>query len=161
MMNILKYLMSSTLCIVLLASPALAENSPPINVGSKLPPKVRGLLIQEMHAILRATNKIVDALVRGQDYAVAENAQAIHDSFILRKKMTPDDKKALLSAVPESFVKQDRTFHALGAQLAEAARNGDKVQQQKLFSDLINACVSCHTQYATDRFPGLKKATIE
>lgn len=160
-MNTLKYLMSSTLCIVLLSSAAFAENAAPINVGSKLPPKVRGLLIQEMHAILRATNKIVDALVRGQDDLVAENAQGIHDSFILRKKMKPDDKKALLSAVPEAFVKQDRAFHALGAQLAEAARKKDKAQQQKLFSDLVNSCVSCHTQYAIDRFPGLKKAAVE
>lgn len=160
-MNISKHLMLLTLCITLLSSATLAQDTAPINVGSKLPPRVKGLLIQEMNALSGAINKILDALVRGQDDIVAKNAQAIHDSFILKKEMTPEDKKGLLNAVPAAFVKQDRAFHALGGQLAEAARKGDKAQQQKLFSNLVNACVSCHTQYAADRFPGLKPRTTK
>lgn len=122
-------------------------------VGPKLPPKVRGLLLQEMNAVLGATHEILDALVRGQDAVVAEKARAIHDSFILKQEMTPADRQALKEAVPEAFVERDQAFHALTGRLAKAARRGDAARQQALFADMVEACAACHARYATNRFP--------
>ena len=122
-------------------------------VGSQLPTRVRVLLIREMMAIQNGMNRILDALVRGQDDTVAELAQAIHDSFILKQEMTPEDRKSLLAAVPEAFVTRDRAFHALGGHLAEAARNGDREEQLKLYAQLVTACTDCHAMHARDRFP--------
>ncbi|HSO06450.1 MAG TPA: cytochrome c [Pelomicrobium sp.] len=144
-------------CAAALATSGAGLAAPPSGsaVGPALPPHVRGLLLQEMTAVLEATQAILGGLVRGQDEVVARNAQAIHDSFIMERQMTETDRKALVSAVPQAFLERDRAFHELSARLAAAARAGDKAGQQKLFADMVDACVGCHARHATDRFPGL------
>lgn len=138
------------LCGIFSASPALAQE----DIGSELPPEVRGLLIQEMIAILGATQNIINAMVRGDDALVADEAQQIHDSFILAQALTAEQKKALLAAASAEFLAKDEAFHALGAALADAARAGDKPRQQAIFNDMLHACVACHTDHAAQRFPG-------
>jgi len=147
---------TSFIAVALLVLLPTANAQEPEPVGPKLPPKVRGLLIQEMVAVLGASHEILDALIQGQDDVVAEKAQAIHDSFILQQQMSDEDRQALMAAVPESFVERDRAFHALTAQLAEAARQGDSTRQGALYGEMLGACIACHERYATDRFPGLK-----
>lgn len=124
-------------------------------VGSNLPPRFRALIIQEMLAVTEASKRILEALARGQDDIVAENAQAIHDSFVLEQEMSEEDSKALHDLLPHSFVERDHEFHALSADLANAARNGNTQEQLRLFTNMTNACVACHSAHATDRFPGL------
>ena len=126
-------------------------------VGPKLPDRVRGLLRQEMIAILNASQSILDALVRGQHERVAQEAQAIHDSFILKQEMTKADRKALMDAVPKAFVQRDRAFHALTGKLARAARERNAERERELFGRMIDACAECHARYAGDRFPGLRQ----
>ncbi len=123
-------------------------------VGPKLPEKLSDLLLREMNAVYAATMDILDALVRGDDARVAEQAQAIHDSFILKQEMTEADREALRAAVPAAFVERDRAFHQLTGALAAAARAGDRARQLELFGEVIAACGGCHQRYATDRFPG-------
>lgn len=136
----------------------MAGGSSDSTVGSNLPPKVRGLLIQEMNAVLDASETILGALARGQDQVVAEKAQAIHDSFIMKQEMTDADKKALVNSVPATFLEKDKAFHELSARLAEAARKEDKARQRQLFAEMIDACTACHSEHARDRFPGFQKA---
>jgi len=123
-------------------------------VGPKLPQRVRGILLEEMAAVLGATQQILDALVRGEDATVAEQAQAIHDSFILEQEMTDADRQALLAAVPSAFVERDQAFHQLAADLAAAGRDGDDARQHELFQAMVEACAGCHARYATNLFPG-------
>lgn len=153
MMHMGKNLACSVLFVIAVFPAAIAGESSDTGVGSALPPKVRELLIKEMNAVLDATKNILDALVQGQNEIVAKNAQAIHDSFILKQEMTPEDKEALRNSVPEAFITQDQAFHEISARLATAARKGDTAQQQRLFTDMVDACVACHSLYATDRFP--------
>jgi hypothetical protein len=122
--------------------------------GLNLPPKLRGLLILEMNALLDASKTILDALVKGQHDVVAGQAQAIHDSFILKREMTAADREDLRNSVPDAFIQRDRDFHEISARLAGAARMRDQALQQKLFADMLAACAACHSQYAVDRFPG-------
>lgn len=126
-------------------------------VGPRLPERVRGLLLQEMNAVLGATHQILDALVRGQDQLVARKAQAIHDSFILKQQMSEADRQALRATVPTDFVERDRAFHELSAALARAARDGDAARQRELFGQMIDACAGCHERYAHDRFAGFRR----
>lgn len=123
-------------------------------VGAKLPDRVRGLLLQEMNAIQQASEEILDALVRGRDTVVAEKAQGIHDSFILKQEMTESDREALMDAAPKEFVQRDRAFHELTGELATAGREGDGARQRELFGEMVEACTACHARYAHDRFPG-------
>jgi|KBSMisStaDraftv2_1062788.scaffolds.fasta_scaffold1600059_1 hypothetical protein len=124
-------------------------------VGSRMPPKLRGLLIQEMLALLDASKQILEALMRGQNDQVARNAQAIHDSFILEQGMSDADRQAFHDSVPHAFMERDQALHDLSERLANAARQGDQLAQRKLFTEMLNACVACHAAHATDRFPNL------
>lgn len=134
---------------------ASAEPSGGINIGEQLPPKVRGLLIEEMLGILGASQKIQSAIVQGDHEIVAKEAQAIHDSFIMAQEMTEEDEQALLAAVPEDFLVQDEALHKLSEELAEAGRNKDTALQVQHFNQMIVDCVRCHKEYASARFPGL------
>jgi cytochrome c556 len=136
---------------------SLHAGEPAEPVGPKLPDRVRGLLVQEMNAIQGASEEILDALVRGRDEVVAEKAQAIHDSFILKQEMTESDREAPMEAVPKEFVERDRAFHELTGELAAAGREGDGARQRQLFGEMIEACTACHTRYAHDRFPGFER----
>lgn len=150
-MKILKLLLLLTLLII--ANCAPRGESSPASVGPELPSKIRTLLIKEMNAIHDATKDILDALVRGQDKIVASKAQAIHESFIMKKEMTPSDKEQLINSVPKEFIEKDRAFHKLSANLSNAAKKGNKTLQMEIFTEMVNACVNCHSHHATHRFP--------
>lgn len=124
-------------------------------IAPKLTPKLQKLFAEEMTAILQASQQIVAALVTGDHDAVAKNAQAIHDSFILDRNLTAQDRKDLETAVPPAFLELDNAFHQTAAKLAEAARRRDPDLQQYFFSRMLETCQTCHGKYATDRFPAL------
>jgi len=136
---------------LMLAGFALAQTAEP--VWPRLTPKLQNLLQKEMLSIHKASQEILTAMIEGDDARVAELAQQIHDSFILRKSMTPKDKADLVSAVLADFVKRDKEFHEISAELAKAARGKDRERQHKIFTRMIEACSACHARYATDRFP--------
>jgi len=152
---ILTILMVGGLSLAAAADSSQQPSTTDSAVGSSLPPKLRALLIQEMLALSEASKQIVDALVRGQDDVVAENAQGMHDSFIMAQEMSEEDEHALHSALSHAFIERDEAFHELSAQLADAARAGDRSKQRVLFAEILDACVACHAAHATDRFPSL------
>lgn len=139
-------------CLMAFVGIAAAQEAAPVNVGDKLPPNVRALLIQEMQAVLTASQTILEGIVKGQHELVAEKAEGIHNSFILKQKMTPEDRKALMAAVPSAFVQRDRAFHKLSADLAVAARAENQAQERELFGQMVEACTGCHSKYAGGRF---------
>lgn len=167
-MHVIKNILVSAALMMGVLSLALAEDSHHAHgasgkatdtsdtaVGSRLPPKLRALLIQEMMALSDASKQVLDGLVRGQDDVVARNAQGMHDSFIMAQEMSEADADALHEALPHAFIERDEAFHELSAQLADAARAGDQSKQRELFAEMVDACVACHAAHATDRFPGL------
>lgn len=148
-------LLKKTGLLVLLCISTLSPVQAREDIGSQLPPEVRVLLIQEMIAILGATQTIIDAMVRGEDQVVAEEAQRIHDSFILAQELTEEQHDALVEAASEEFLNKDAAFHEMSASLARAALASNKAEQQKIFSQMLGACVACHTEHAAQRFPKL------
>jgi len=127
-------------------------------VTPKLTDKLRQLLQEEMRAVQGAMTSIHSAMVMGQHERVAESAQQIHDSFILQQSLTEQDRKDLMSAVPEGFIELDKAFHQLAASLAQAGREEDTEKQQELFGEMTRNCVACHGAYVSDRFPGVNAA---
>lgn len=124
-------------------------------VGPRMTPKLQDLLRQEMASVLVASQDILAAIVTGDHVTIAERAQQIHDSFILKQSLTEQDRNDLMAAVPPEFVNLDRAFHETSAQLAAAARAEDVGQELGIFARMTDACVTCHGRFATDRFPGL------
>lgn len=69
--------------------------------------------------------------------------------------MTPEDRQGLLAAVPEAFVTRDRAFHALGGQLADAARSGNRDEQLRLYGQLRRPVPSVTRCTPATDFPSL------
>ena len=116
---------------------------------------LRHLLRQEMVAIENAMKALIPAISSGDWGAVNAIAQKISDSFIMKQKLTPAQKEELHRVLPHRFIEMDQDFHSSAGMLAHAAemKNADVVNFY--FYKLNNACVECHSQYATQRFPGL------
>ncbi|WP_296933119.1 cytochrome c [uncultured Marinobacter sp.] len=143
----------STVILSITVSFSAAATEP---VTPKLTDKLDRLLREEMRSIQSAMGQIHSAIVMGQHDKVAKQAQNIHDSFILQQSLTEQDRKDLMSAVPEGFIKLDKEFHQLAASLAEAGRNDDTEKQNQLFGEMTGNCIQCHSTYVSDRFPGVK-----
>lgn len=122
-------------------------------VAPRLTPKLQKLFAEEMNAILQACQQLIPPLVAGDHATVAKHAQAIHDSFILEKNLTAQDRKHLESAVPQAFLDMDGAFHRVAAKLAEAAQRKDTDLQIHYFGRLLEYCGTCHRRYASDKFP--------
>ncbi|MBF0371651.1 MAG: cytochrome c [Magnetococcales bacterium] len=133
-----------------LSSAQAADHDP---VGPRLTERLQGLIRQEMNLVETATLELWKGMVVGDLHKVAEQARAIHNSFILKQQLTPQDKQDLKRAVPAEFIAQDQAFHQLAAKTAEAAHGGDRALVQYYFGRMTSACITCHGQYATDRFP--------
>jgi hypothetical protein len=126
-------------------------------VGPKLTPRLKSLLADEMQQVAEATGDLALAIAAGDHATVNRLAGAVRDSFILKQSLTEQDKKDLMSAVPVGFVTLDRNFHGLAGKLAGQADRQNTELQNFYFSRMLEACTSCHAQFATDRFPGLAR----
>jgi hypothetical protein len=122
-------------------------------VVARLPPTLQKLLTEEMLAINTASQKIVAALASGDSAVVAEQAQGIHDSFILEKKLGSEDREALEKALPQGFLALDAALHGKAQRLANVARRGDLELENFYFGRMIEACQDCHSRFATGKFP--------
>jgi cytochrome c556 len=92
---------------------------------------------------------------------VATQAQQIHDSFILDRALTEQDKKDLMKAASPEFLTLDGAFHLTAQKLANAALQKDYELQRFYYSRLVDSCQTCHSQYATDKFPAFSGAQPE
>ena len=126
------------------------------SVSVKLTPKLRSLLQQEMRQVLAAQQAMLASLVTGDHASLATQARQVHDSFILKQSLTPQDRQDLQQAVPLRFVELDRRFHQLALQLSQAAEQSDVQQEVETFNAMSRACVECHSRFVTDRFPDLE-----
>ncbi|MDY6979492.1 MAG: hypothetical protein SV201_06390 [Pseudomonadota bacterium] len=118
-------------------------------------PELRGLLQQEMQALQEALATISTALPQGQWHTVADTAGQIHDSFILQQQLSADDRKTLHQTLPADFIQRDRAFHQQAKKLQQAAESQDAELSLFYYSKMVESCVSCHSRFATHRFPSL------
>ena len=124
-------------------------------VGPKLTPRLKELLTSEMKQVSKATANLAIAIASGDHTTVTNLGAKVRDSFILKQSLTPKDKKDLMTAVPPEFVAMDQQFHGLAAKLSDAGKIGDSTLQGFYFGRILEACVQCHSKYASDRFTGL------
>lgn len=121
----------------------------------ELSPGLLALLNQEMGLIQQGVMDMVPAMAAGEWDKVSALGLNIKKSFILKQKLTDEQKEELHRVLPEQFIEMDMDFHKSAGMLAHAAemRNADVVQFY--FYKMNAACVSCHSKYAQGRFPGL------
>ena len=128
-----------------------------------LSPGLRGLLSKEMLAIQKGMMSITPAYAAGNWDEIANIANKIKDSYILKQSLTQEQKHELHTSLPNGFIKQDQHFHYLSGMLEHAASNKKAELVGFYFSKMSESCVSCHSQYAIHKFPALaaNKNTIE
>ena len=126
-------------------------------VGPKLTDRLKELLINEMQQVAEATGKLALAIAAGDHATAKQLSIAVRDSFILKKSLTAQDKKELMSAVSPEFVALDKRFHSTAGKLAHAAEMKDSELQGFYYSKMLESCVACHSHFASDRFPGFEQ----
>ena len=127
----------------------------------ELSPGLLALLNQEMGLIQQGVMDMVPAIAAGEWDKVSALGLKIKKSFILKQKLTDEQKEELHRVLPEQFIEMDMDFHKSAGMLAHAAemRNADVVHFY--FYKMNAACVSCHSKYAQGRFPGLANGDKE
>lgn len=148
---------SSLMTSVAYAEETDQHNQPASGVTS-LSSGLRDLLSREMQAIEKGMMAIIPAYASGNWSEIARIAGQIENSFILKQLLSDKQVHELHAALPHEFIKLDQQFHYLAGMLAHAA----KLQKQELvgfyFSELNNACVGCHSQFALHKFPAFDSA---
>ena len=114
-----------------------------------------------MLAIREGISIIAPALAAGEWDAVASQAQKIQHSYILNQRLSADDAHELERLLPEEFKSLDGLFHARAAALAGAATQHNSDLSLHHYSRLLEACISCHSQFARSRFPDLAQVPSE
>lgn len=120
-----------------------------------LSPPLRSALSQEMAALQNGMMQLIPAFVSGQWQTVARIGQQIQESFILKQALSQSQLDELHSALPESFLELDADFHYLAGMLSHAASQRKPELVAFYFGRMAEACVACHTRYATGKFPAL------
>ncbi len=125
----------------------------------RLPEDVRLLLQQEMREIQKAMKMIFDAYAVGDYKTIADLAGKIKESFILKQKLSQQQKHALHKGLPHGFLKKDIDFHYSAGMLKRVATEQNQELVGFYFHKLADACLSCHQKYAKHRFPSLDSNT--
>ena len=120
-----------------------------------LSPDLKALLNQEMAAIEKGMMNLIPAISAGEWDTAATIGKNIKDSFIMKQKLTNQQKDGLHRELPPVFIEMDQDFHKSAGMMAHAAemKNADVVNFY--FFKLNDACVACHAKFAAERFPGL------
>ena len=117
--------------------------------------ELRNLLSQEMIALQDGMMSIIPAYISGDWAEIERTALKIKNSYILKQNLTPEQAKELHSALPDEFIEKDQRFHYLAGMLEHAAKSGKPELINFYFSRMNESCVSCHSKFATHKFPAL------
>ncbi len=118
-----------------------------------LSPELRGLLSKEMLALQDGMTSIIPLYIAGQWGEIADIAGKMKNSYILKQNLTKTQMHELHTSLSDAFLKSDQQFHYLSGMLSNAAEMKKPELVGFYFSKLSESCVSCHSQFATHKFP--------
>lgn len=124
-----------------------------------LSPGLRTLFSEEMRLLQSGMTQILALYVSGGWADIARIAGKMEDSYVLKQNLSAAQMDELHGSLPAEFIELDQQFHYLAGMLEHAA----KVEKAELvgfyYSEMSQACVACHTRFATQRFPALAPNT--
>jgi len=124
-----------------------------------LSPELRDLLSREMRQLQKGMTEILPLYVSGEWAEIVPVASKMKNSYVLKQSLSDEQMHELHTKLPGGFIQLDKQFHYLSGMLEHAAETGKPELIGFYFSKMTEACVSCHTQYATHRFPALSPGT--
>jgi len=123
-------------------------------IGLQLSPGLMELLRAEMRELLIGVQSLPAGIATADWEKVAETSAQINASYILARKLTPEQRKELGTSLPTHFKRMDAQFHLEAKKLEAAARNHDAQLSSFYYYRMLESCTACHTAYAPSRFPG-------
>ncbi|MDT8403324.1 hypothetical protein [Sulfuriflexus sp.] len=124
------------------------------NIDLQLSSGVMELLRAEMRELLVGVQSLPAGIATADWEKVAETGAQINASYILARKLTPEQRKELGTSLPAHFKRMDAQFHLEAKKLEAAARNHDAQLSSFHYYRMLESCTACHTAYAPSRFPG-------
>ncbi|ABA57577.1 hypothetical protein Noc_1069 [Nitrosococcus oceani ATCC 19707] len=121
-----------------------------------LSPELRALLGKEMRALEEGMQSIITAYVSGNLEKVSNIAEKMKNSFILKQEITNGQKHELVNKISRSFLRLDKKFHEYAGMLQHVAKEKHIELVGFYYYKLTEACVVCHSNFASHRFPKLK-----
>ena len=120
-----------------------------------LSPGLRELFTREMVELQEGMMAITPLYISGNLDEIATIAGKMENSYVLKKNLSQSQVHELHSKLPGPFIELDQQFHYLAGMLEHVA-NVKKIELVGFYiSRMSEACVRCHTEYATHRFPAL------
>ncbi len=126
-----------------------------------LSPAIRELLTQEMQSIQKSMTELLPLIASGEWHGVSQLAARIANGHIMKQRLTPAQAQELMATLPQGFKALDNNFHSAANMMSRAAKEGHIELVTFYYYRLTEGCVSCHSQYATHRFPALIKAPAD
>jgi hypothetical protein len=157
----MNYLVGIALVTILLPVMSYGEEKPNHNEHQKasavesLSPDLRDLLSREMEALQDGMMSVIPAYSSGNWDEIANTAEQMNKSYIMKQKLTESQIKELHVVLPQAFIEKDQRFHYLAGMLEHVAKERKVELINFYFSEMNESCVSCHIKYATNRFPAL------
>ncbi len=148
----------SSLVAISIDLSAEESHAPPQEI--KLSQDLLNVLRAEMKEISTGVQLIAVALATADWKAIQESSRNIRESYVMEKKLTPNQEKELVRVLPERFMQLDAEFHQRAAKLGEAASAHDAELAAFHYARLIESCAQCHSLYARSRFPGFAPSTL-
>jgi len=123
-----------------------------------LSPETTDLLVQEMRLLQEGMIQIVPAIVAGEWQEIEKIGLTMKDSYIMKKSLTKAQMHELHESLPADFQELDHSFHHSADLLAQAASQQDYEKVSRHYVRMTEACINCHSLYATHKFPQFIKS---
>lgn len=124
------------------------------NVGvSSLSPKLQQLFSKEMVQLNLGMQEIMNAYISGQWSSIVPIAKKMENSYVLRQNLSKNQMHELHSKLPKGFLELDEKFHYYSGMLSHASEMKKTELIGFYFAKMGETCVSCHSIYATKKFP--------
>ena len=117
--------------------------------------EIKPILRQEMQQLQQGMQDLIPAIISGDKEKIITIAQKMQHSYILKQKLTKEQKQDLHKNLPPTFIQLDQNFHRLAGMLAHTAKKEKRELVNFYFYKLTEACVQCHAKYAQQKFPKL------
>lgn len=157
----MKFFINIVLLAILLPTMSFGEEKPGHEQHGNSPGvealthDLRDLLSEEMQALESGMMSIIPAYNSGDWSEIESTAKKMNNSYIMKQNLTESQIKELHAVLPPAFIERDQRFHYLAGMLEHAAKNKKPELINFYFSEMNESCVSCHTAFATHRFPAL------
>jgi len=142
----------STVILFFIMLPISHAENKSIGVSS-LSPQLQQLFSKEMIQLNQGMKKIMDAYISGEWDTIAAIAKKMEGSYVLRQNLTKSQMHELHSKLPIDFLKLDKEFHYYSGMLSHASEMKKTELIGFYFSKMSDTCVTCHSLYATNKFP--------